>query len=351
MKSNTLFQGGFSSFVEALLSHNEDKNEVVMSTLSGRKRRKVQWQAAMLMDQLLMAGCFSSDWHAKQGAMHAETFFVWGLERGRRVYKIKQLAMVSIYVLSRMTGRRIQLFRCWFWICAQCNALRTSGNRLKYWVTDIASTPALKRVGKMKSFLMMMYGRRRAPSLNVAFQIFGEPTDEYFKSVPAYRILFQSIENFVGAVKKVNANYWFGTKPTELMKSRFLSIPIQSNLLVSKSARTGLQTSRRLNMRWLKKLAFLLNQLTMKGFVYRRWSILGLLFIHLWMTDTHVHYLLNFSANRPSSLPKAKMLHLRPAHNIPYRLFAKPFLPFFFKRPFYTIHHGHHACERVFGFK
>lgn len=76
MKSNTLFQGGFSSFVEALLSHNEDKNEVVMSTLSGRNRRKVQWQAAVLMDQLLMAGCFSSNWHAAQGARHAETFFV-----------------------------------------------------------------------------------------------------------------------------------------------------------------------------------------------------------------------------------------------------------------------------------
>jgi hypothetical protein len=250
-----------------------------------------------------------------------------------------------------MTGRRIELFRCWFWIVKQCNAVRTSGNRLKYWVTDISVSPALKRIGKMKSFLMMMYGRRRAPSMKIAFDIFGEPTDEHFKLTPAFKILNQSINAYVDAVKKVNVNYWSGTRPTELMKSRFLSIPIQSNLLVSKTGKPGLQNSRRLNMQWLKKLAFLLNQLSMKGFVYRRWSFIGIVFVHLWMTETHVHYLLNFSANRPSALPKAKMVHLRPAHNIPYREFAKPFLPFFFKRPFYLIHHWHHACERIFGFK
>jgi hypothetical protein len=59
--NNLLLQNSWTKWWELIMDHNVDKNAVSKSGMPGWKRRKLDWQAAIILDQLILAGCFKND--------------------------------------------------------------------------------------------------------------------------------------------------------------------------------------------------------------------------------------------------------------------------------------------------
>jgi hypothetical protein len=126
--NRVLFQNTWTKLASGLFGRFQDTHEVRYSKLPSKARRKVDWQAAVILDQLILCGAFSNEHQIQSWIRSRSRRFV--IVNGKLAV-LRPAVLVGGVIIAKISTRLWNCLAVWFWIIDQCNMIKNGCSRLK----------------------------------------------------------------------------------------------------------------------------------------------------------------------------------------------------------------------------
>jgi hypothetical protein len=151
-------------------------------------------------------------------------------------------------------------------------------------------------------------------SLATAIDLVGIPSTSEVSTLPFWFVIREDYAKIMKALSEVKWTTWSGTKWSQFDPRLLQGLPMSSDLLAKKknkphpdSWNVRSKLSNRTGWKWLKDLALILHNLEHKGFVYRKWNFMNVVWVHVVLLPDEIRYTVTSNADRPRIVPQARM--------------------------------------------
>jgi hypothetical protein len=307
----------------------------------------LDWQAAIILDQLILAGCFKNDAQVTRWIRGRYNRFT--LDKSR-LARIRPSVLIIPVVLTYMTGRTVRLLRVWFYICEQARLICSSARRMLIWFDGSSIDMASWKDTTSTRIFTKVAWRRRAPRLSQVKGLIGKVPMNLFTDLPVVKRLQADRVKFLTAVQATEPCFWCGSDITDQLKSQFFHFKLFGDYLSGRASGSHvpkLLGPAKLGWKWVRRIMFLLAILESRGHVYRMFSVSNLLYIHVVLTLDNVFVCINRSSKKPFFVPRRRMVVL-PRAATPWLKFAFPFNEGFESPSFLGRNSTHFGFARMF---
>jgi hypothetical protein len=275
--------------------HNEDKNEVTPKVLNSRDRRRIDWQAALVLEQLLLAGVFRNDAQVRWWIKTRYTRFVFlrvrnpilqvmaGAPPSRRLVGWKPFGFLVAMLFCLLPRDLIRTIQVYLFCLAQVSLMKDSWRKLRKWFdTEDLTSPNWKATAGTRMFQLLNY-KRKAPSLGFLLHMSGKLEVSNFPGAHI-GILKQGFASYVAYLSSFTSGLWLGREVDPKLRKLFFGFPLFPDVISKKSrGMPRLASANKMAWRWLLRISHIVYLLEQQGYVYRHFSIGGRLFVHVCM--------------------------------------------------------------------